>query len=79
MERAEPSPFIKNATLRRSVADLLWNYDRNQFEPAFRVVLLLDCRMPNCTTVVQTASDLFEPQISTKFARKMTLFGPLSD
>ena len=34
-----------------------------------------NCRMPNCTTVVQTASELFEPQISTKFAQKMTLFG----
>ena len=65
--------------LRKSVAYLLWNYDRNQFEPAFSVVILLSCRMPNWTTVVQTASELFEPQVSTKFAQKMTLFGPLSD
>ena len=43
------------------------------------MAVYFNCRMPNCTTVVQTASDLFEPQIPTKFARKMTLFGPLSD
>ena len=68
MGRAEPSPFIEKATLlllkmlRRS-GYLLWNYDPNQFELALNVVLLLNRRMPNCTTVLQTASDLFEPEI----------------
>ena len=29
--------------------------------------LLLNCRMPNCTTVVQTASDLFELEENDTF------------
>ena len=60
--------------LRRGVAYLLWNYDRNQFELAFSLVLLLNRRMPNCTTVVQTASDLFEPEIRLNSPKKGHFF-----
>ena len=56
--------------LLRSVAYLLWNYDRNQFELVLNVVILLNRRMPNCTTVVQTAGAFFEPEIGLNSPKK---------
>ena len=60
MERAEPLHLLK--MLRKSVAYLLWKYYRNQFELAFILVLLLNRRMPNCTTVVQAAVTFLNPK-----------------
>ena len=42
------SPLLLLKMLRRSVAYLLWNYERNQFELAFSVVLYLTVE---CLTV----------------------------
>ena len=62
MERASP-PFIKNATLRWSVAYISWNYDWNQTLDLFMEFILLNRRMPKCNTVLQNENDLFEHEI----------------
>ena len=45
-KRRGRSPLLSLKILRRSVTYLLWNYNRNQFELAFSVLLLLNRRMP---------------------------------
>ena len=66
MERAPPSPFIKNATLERSIFYVTINW--NQFKYAFTECTLLNHRMPKCNTVLQSKNDLFEPEIHTNFS-----------
>ena len=36
------------------------------------LISLINRRMPNCTTVVQTAGDLFEPEIRLNSPKKNT-------